>query len=352
VSATWNVSQAMSDLLTASDLRHTGVAVLPPGHVVEAGWFTVERDDGLTVRVDGLAAADEAAAESLIAAFDLSPRRPHGPVALQAVVNALSAPDRAVMDAAAVGYPLLQDPDWGPDNGVEVSGYFYESPAAAWFTFDQASGDALDGSAYINHATLEGDAAYVEDAPDFTSGPVNPRYGLVVGGAGHASASAHAAYELGSGAFTLGGFVRFASAGGVQTFAGSSQGAGAGVPKWVFGYGLDASGQLSFHYNGTGLGAGVYLFNEAWSPALGQWYLLTVTRSGSAWKLYIDGVEEDADADAVTLPYPAAPLTFGWAEGAQYLDGRLYDWRLFRGAALTAAQALSWREVGDPFHEF
>ena len=49
-------------------------------------------------------------------------------------------------------------------------------------------------------------------------------------------------------------------------------------------------------------------------PTLSQWYHVVVTRSGSDFTLYIDGVVVDTGIESTPIADAAAPLTLGWGE--------------------------------------
>ena len=90
--------------------------------------------------------------------------------------------------------------------------------------------------------------------------------------------------------------------------------------KWMFWY-EGAGGGLGFEY-GAG-GVGVHPLSHPWSPTLGQWYHVAVTRSGSDFTLYIDGAVVKTGISSIPIPDAAAPLTLGWGETDWFFDGRL-----------------------------
>jgi len=75
-----------------------------------------------------------------------------------------------------------------------------------------------------------------------------------------------------------------------------------------------------------------------WTPANGQWYYLTVTRSGSNWALYINGASYCTGSDNVTIPDINADLTIGEDEGL-YSNSIIDDVRIYN-RALSADEIL------------
>ena len=68
------------------------------------------------------------------------------------------------------------------------------------------------------------------------------------------------------------------------------------------------------------------------SPAVGQWYHLAVTRSGSTYTIYINGAASGSATNAYTIPDPNAPLTIGQAENLGFMKGRLDEVTVYNRA--------------------
>lgn len=75
-----------------------------------------------------------------------------------------------------------------------------------------------------------------------------------------------------------------------------------------------------------------------WTPVPGQWYHVAVTRQGTLYTLYIDGVAVASNNDDKVIqdPPPGIPFTIGAAEG-YYFNGLLDEIELFN-RALTASE--------------
>ncbi len=71
---------------------------------------------------------------------------------------------------------------------------------------------------------------------------------------------------------------------------------------------------------------------------LGQWHHLAVTRSGSTYKFYVDGVQNGGDRfDANSVPVANAPLTLGQADALNAITGQLDEVQIF-SRALSASE--------------
>ena len=66
---------------------------------------------------------------------------------------------------------------------------------------------------------------------------------------------------------------------------------------------------------------GLNLGGGPFTPTIGQWYHLAVTRSGSIFSFYINGVLSSANAAPMTIPVIDAPVTIGEAEGSYFMNG-------------------------------
>jgi hypothetical protein len=88
-----SVTEDLAFLAQAADPDVVGAAVLEPGRPAEAGWYVVERADGVRVRLDTATGAPPAqAARDAVAGADLSP------AAVQARADA-RAPERTAVRA-------------------------------------------------------------------------------------------------------------------------------------------------------------------------------------------------------------------------------------------------------------
>jgi len=130
------------------------------------------------------------------------------------------------------------------------------------------------------------------------------------------------------GDFTIDTWVNFAGFHGhSQALVVQDEGFGL-TSKWMFWY--RDTGDLGFEFGTAGVGyAAVY---AAWSPTPSQWYHVAVTRSGSDFKLYIDGAVVATGTESAPIPDAAAPLSLGWGETDWFFDGLLDEPEIYQRA--------------------
>ena len=112
-----------------------------------------------------------------------------------------------------------------------------------------------------------------------------------------------------------------------NTLIAHDQGGGS-IPKWAFSY--NASGSLIFHVNGAG--STFVTSPSTFFPATGDWHHVAVTRTGTTFSFFADGLPLGASSGPATIPDAAAPLTIGQAEGLGFLDGLIDDVRIYDSA--------------------
>lgn len=79
------------------------------------------------------------------------------------------------------------------------------------------------------------------------------------------------------------------------------------------------------------------LTSNAWTLSAGVWYQIGVTRQGSTFTFYKDGVANGTASSAVGLANVAVPLTIGWAEATKKYDGTIGEVLIYN-RALTPAE--------------
>jgi hypothetical protein len=143
------------------------------------------------------------------------------------------------------------------------------------------------------------------------------------------------AWDFGATNFTVQTWVNFTAISGSDVLVGHSEGSG-NVNKWLFWLN---SGKLEFHLNGSSVSN---IASDAnFTPTLGQWHHVTVTRSGNTYKFYVDGVQNGTERfDSNAVPTANAPLTFGKAEALAALNGSLDEVQIY-SRALSAAEVQS-----------
>jgi hypothetical protein len=180
------------------------------------------------------------------------------------------------------------------------------TPPAGIVSWWEGEGNAAD-SAGTNAGTLQGGAG-------FAAGKVGAAFAFT-NGTGYVQVPDSPGLALGAGDFTIELWANFASLGGSRVLIAKDVGPGANN-KWVFWL---AGGQLQMFVQ-----AGSSSFSVgsgAFNPALNTWHHLAVTRSGSLFSFYVDGVLSSTGANSTPLPIDGAPLTIGEAEGTYFMGG-------------------------------
>ena len=101
-------------------------------------------------------------------------------------------------------------------------------------------------------------------------------------------------------------------------FIGNDEGAGS-RNKWFFALG---GGFLNFHINSSAIGPRFFPL-VPFSPIVGQWHHLAVTKRGNIYILYVNGAIAGSAIDNNSIPNPSSPLTIGQAESLGFMNGRL-----------------------------
>jgi hypothetical protein len=191
----------------------------------------------------------------------------------------------------------------------------------AWWPGDNSTDDIQGG----NDGTLQSGAGY-------GAGKVGAAFSFSAGS--YVDVPNGPAWALGSSDFTIDLWANFTTVQGRDPFISHDLAAG-NADKWIFWY--DATGHrapagpaLRFHINGPSLGA-IDTVVYPWSPATGQWYHLAVTRSGSTYKLYIDGVMVMEETDGNAIQDAGVPLQIGAAETFKF-DGGIDEVEVFNRA--------------------
>jgi sugar lactone lactonase YvrE len=144
------------------------------------------------------------------------------------------------------------------------------------------------------------------------------------------------AWNFGIDQFTIATWVRFAAPDSYQLIAAHEQ-AGVGL-GWRF---LFNGFTLQFQFPGGS--AGIYPV----VPAAQQWYHLAVTRSGSTFRFYVDGLQVGGDqTNATPIPSVDGPLTLGYSPGFPVMNGRIDEFQIVH-RALTAQEIAAIYQAGS-----
>jgi hypothetical protein len=212
------------------------------------------------------------------------------------------------------------------------SGQLPPGLAALW----SGEGDAND-SAGENPGTMHGGVT-------FANGQAGQAFSFD-GSTGYVSVPHNPLWDFGNNAFTIALWANFSSPGGAEALIADDDGVGSGQPKWVLFHGFHGDG-LTFHIRGPasevfgnfppanfgGNGRGVRrertasddaILTMPFSPVAGQWYHIALTRDGSFWTYYVNGVAIGTTTALVQVPSMNAPLTIGNTEELYFFKGQM-----------------------------
>jgi hypothetical protein len=145
------------------------------------------------------------------------------------------------------------------------------------------------------------------------------------------------AWDFGSNAFTIETWVNFNAISGSDVLVAHSEGTG-DVNKWIFWL---RNGKLEFYLNVSGTTTASIASSATFTPIVGQWYHVAVTRSGTIYKFYVNGAQNGTDRfDSNSIPAANASLTLGHAEVISSLNGKLDEVKIF-SRALSGAEIAS-----------
>jgi formylglycine-generating enzyme required for sulfatase activity/predicted Ser/Thr protein kinase len=205
----------------------------------------------------------------------------------------------------------------------------------AWWRLDEPSGALATDSIGTETATYSGTPPPVQ-----TQGLVGG--GLKFNGSNYLSAPSPS-WHFGNNDFTIELWANFAVVPGGSlvragaVFVGNDDGPGA-QDKWFFAVG---GGLLNFTvYNKMSPPPNGCLARAPFSPVVGKWYHLAVTKSGTTFTTYVNGVAVGSEMSRSPIARPSAPLTIGQAEGLGFMNGTLDEVAIY-DRALSAAELLA-----------
>jgi hypothetical protein len=117
------------------------------------------------------------------------------------------------------------------------------------------------------------------------------------------------------------------------------------IDKWAFF--IDGTGHLGFDLNSPSLPFVTIAAPTPILPKTHTWYDFAITRSGSTYTFYANGVSLGTAISSVAVPQAQAPLRIGHAEGSDYLDGSIENVGIYN-QALTASQIAAISSVPEP----
>ena len=194
----------------------------------------------------------------------------------------------------------------------------------AWWPFDETSGTIAADIAGTKPAAYFGTPA---SAPGMVGGS------LRFNGTTHFVAAGDSdLWAFGTGNFTIEFWANFDAPGSGDIvhagdiFIGNDNGPG-NINKWFFALG---GGVLHFTvWNTQSPPPNIYLVRAPFSPVVGQWYHLAVTKTGQLFTIYVNGVPIGSELSPAPISNPSAPLTIGQAETLGFMNGRLDEMTVY-----------------------
>ncbi len=208
----------------------------------------------------------------------------------------------------------------------------------AWWAFDETSGITAEDRIGDNIGGYTG-------TPEPTDGQVEGA--LRFDGSDYVSVADNDLWAFGENNFTIELWANFDAPGGGSIghpgdiFIGNDEGPGT-RNKWFFALG---GGFLNFHINGPSVGSRFFPL-VPFSPNVDQWYHLAITRNGSTYTIFIDGIPSGSATDNRIIPNANAPLTIGQAEQLGFMNGRLDEVTIYN-RALTNGEIQAIFEKGS-----
>ncbi|MCK9568729.1 LamG domain-containing protein [Candidatus Pacearchaeota archaeon] len=222
-----------------------------------------------------------------------------------------------------------------------------EDATAVWGTtcklrlsMDEASGLLYDSTSNAHNMTASGSPTY----------GVTAKVGKGVGTAGGFFYVAdHPDWDLSTNDLTLSLWIYANSWGYWWERAPICQDEGPGdYNKWFFSYD-PSTGKLIFHLQAISPGEQADLYSSVLNLATGVWHHIAVTRSGTTFTFYHNGVAVGTATDDIAVPSVAAPLRIGWGENPAYtFDGSLDDLVFYNGTCQSADWML-WRYLNSNY---
>ncbi len=195
------------------------------------------------------------------------------------------------------------------------------------------NGNANDSSANLNHGTVMG-ATLTTDR----FGNQNSAYSF--NGVNQYIFSANQSYlNFGASDFSISLWASYANNATNRFLIGKSNGQFE-QDKWIV-YHDYSPAKYSFHVN-TPSANSTFSGQATWSFDSNNWHHVVITRSGSTYKTYINGVLSGQSSGPASIASTTAALTMGMVEAAGYMHGKLDDVRIYnRALSLAEVQILT-----------
>jgi hypothetical protein len=131
--------------------------------------------------------------------------------------------------------------------------------------------------------------------------------------------------------FTIECWLYFTTTSGIQQFINQRA---SSASCWQFLYNFPNSGDLTFKFED-----GNVAINRTWSPTVGQWYHIAVTRSSNTWYLFVNGTQLGSTAtNSTSFPNIPATIWVGTLQNptGESFNGYMTDLRVVKSSVYTA----------------
>jgi len=166
--------------------------------------------------------------------------------------------------------------------------------------------------------TAVGNAALTTTSPKFGSASLG-----VDGTGDYITAADNARWDIGTSNYTVEFWINFAADTSIYAF---SHGAG---PNFGIQYNTTGNVWENYHNGASVVTSGV------WSPVVGTWYHIALTRSGSSVRFFIDGTQSGSTGtSAADITGGATVFSIGaFNDGSNTLNGKIDEFSLIDGFA-------------------
>lgn len=173
------------------------------------------------------------------------------------------------------------------------------------------NGNATDSSTYGNVLTNTGSVTFSSSgSPGYTG------YAYAVfSGSNYFSMGAPASWLVGTGNFTVEGWVNLTSFASAPVLFHSNYGGSYGIQIYT-----DTSGHFKYNCGGTTI-------TSSSAYTTGAWNYLTLVRNGGTTTLYVNGTSAGSSSDSCAIGGTGGSVYFGGLSGGYYVTGDLQGWR-------------------------
>lgn len=132
-------------------------------------------------------------------------------------------------------------------------------------------------------------------------------------------------WDFGTGDFTIDMWVRLNDTSGEKSFFAKAHDTGTG-----FQFQLN-SPDLQFSFSD---GTNNINLQASWSPSTATWYHITLTRSGTTFRLFSNGTQIGTTTDSDSITITSQDVSIGSKDGGKFMDGWIDELRVVKGTAV------------------